>query len=131
MNNKRLPTSPAEEGQIVDSLPERFSREEIMTMINNLRSDMAAESPPLAFKDRVYSYAHKYKELLYGMPFLYRTILKGTYRESVVKAILDARDAMESGVRKDKALEGLITRAVDEVNEIRESERVDTTESAP
>ncbi len=114
---------PGEEKSYIESLPSRFSRQEIFEMIDRLREDVAQEDPPLKFEERVRTYQDKHKKLLFSMPLLYRTVLKGTYRPFVVETILDAREAMERGVAKDKALEEVIRKAVDEVNDIRGNEQ--------
>lgn len=108
------------ETAILNELPERFSRDEILRMCNELKKETDEESPRLSMKERVYRYAEKYKYLLFGMPFLYRTILMGTYREEVVNNILDARERMERGMSKEEALEKLIEKAVEEVTDIRQ-----------
>lgn len=114
-----MPILPGEEKSILDSLPPKFSRQEIFAMVDALQQDVAQESPPLSFEERVRTYQDKHKVLLFSMPLLYRTVCKGTYRPYVVEVILDARDAMERGMSRQDALDQVIHSAVDEVNDLR------------
>jgi hypothetical protein len=107
----------------LDRLPDRFTREEIWSMIKALQNDLAREDPPLAFSARMARYSNTHETLLYGMPILFTRILQGKLRPCVIDAILDERDAVELGVDPQVARDHLIKRAVDEVSETRRRER--------
>lgn len=111
--------TPSKEKQILDALPEKYTREQIFSMIKALQKDLEADEPGLSLKIKVHRHSVKHADLLVGLPMLYRTVCMGKYRPAVVEAILDARDEMELGSTKEVALENLIRRAVDEVNDIR------------
>lgn len=108
---------------MLDSLPSQFSRDEIYSMIHALQDDVEKEEPPMAYEQRVRAYSQNHKKLLFSMPTLYKSVLRGTYRPYVVETILDARDAMQRGQSKKEALDTVIRKAVDEVNEIRRNEK--------
>jgi hypothetical protein len=119
MSSAPVAFTPQDERNTLNQLPERFSREEITKMVDALRSDVANDDPATPSNVRVHKHAHKHKVLLVAMPMLYRTICKGTYRQEVIDAILDARDAMDNGLTKEQGLEKLIKTAVDNVNSFR------------
>lgn len=123
--------TPTDERNVLDSLPLKFERHEILEMAAALQADLAEDEPGLSTKAKVHRHGRTHQRLLVALPFLFRSIVNGTYRPEVVNAILDARDQMEAGVDKKQALDGVIRRAVDEVNAIRAQSGPPTTRAAP
>jgi hypothetical protein len=115
--------TPSDEMCVLRSLPETFTKDQVFSMIAALQADMAKESPPRSWQDRVKRYSVSHGTLLVAYPMLYRSVCRGSYRPSVVDALIDARDAMASGVSKKDALETVIRRAVDEVSQLREQSK--------
>ena len=107
--------TPKDERDTLAALPDRYDREEIHAMCDALIVDIQQDPPGLTSEQRVHRHARKHRFLLVAMPFLFRSICRGTYRRHVVDAILDARDKMDAGTHKDKALEELIVYAVKDV----------------
>ncbi len=102
-------------------LPSTHTKEDIVRLIDGLQADIRHDTPGLSFTETVKKHADQHKELFFSYPMLYRTVCKGTYRRAVLDILLDAKEAIESGAKtKKEALDSVITRAVDEVNELRQ-----------
>lgn len=114
--------TPLDEVKTLEQLPERFTREEIFAMVEALQKDINQEGQGLSAESKVHRFAPRHRVLLVAMPFLYRTVCRGTYRREVVDAVLTARDMMDQGVSKEKAFEQYVKTAVDDVNRLRQKE---------
>ncbi len=109
--------TPSEEVRILNSLPERFERHEIYAMVDALQKDIAQETTPLAPERRVHRYAYKHRILLVSMPFLFRSICRGTFTRDMVDMALSMRDHMDNGMSKELAFNTFVQNVVDKVNE--------------
>ena len=99
----------------LQELPTTHTREEIEGLVERLREDVALY-PDMSFTDKVRKWSDPHRELCLSYPMLYRTICKGTYRPQCLDILLDVRESIEKGLPKEKGLEEMIRRAVDEVN---------------
>lgn len=108
-------------GEQLDALPPSHTRNEIMDMIRRLQADMESDDPNSSFTERVHRHADAHKELFFSYPMLYRTVIKGSFRPVVLDILLDAREAMQRGHDKKEVLDGVIKKAVDDVNAYRKS----------
>lgn len=96
-------------------LPNRHTKEEITTMIENLQRDLE-QCPELGHAEKVHRFSTKHKELLFSYPMLYRTVCRGTYRPTVLNTIMELREMMESGqLDRKQAVEELVKKSVDDV----------------
>ena len=109
----------------LEELPHRHTKAEIVALVEALQADLRQDDEPdLSFAKKVQKHATKHRELFFSYPMLYRTVVKGTYRPVVLDILMDAREAIESGRKtKKEALDEVIRRSVDEVNEYRRQER--------
>ena len=108
--------TPQEELKVLDELPQRFERDDIKAMIAALQDDIARETVPLPQEKRVHRYAFKHRTLLIAMPFLFRAICRGTFRDDMVDLALKMRDLMDNGMSKEDAFQLFVTSVVDNVN---------------
>lgn len=116
--------NPSQVKRHLEELPSHHTKEDIMRLVENLQADIAKDSPNLDFLDKVKKHADTHKELFFSYPMLFRTLCKGTYRKVVLDILLDAKQAIEAGTKTEKqALDDVIKKAVDEVNELRKNDR--------
>ena len=128
-NNHRMSVfhlTPSQVQDTLNELPAHHTKEMIVSMVDALQADIKLDPPGQTFTQTVHKHANKHKELFFSYPMLFRTICKGTYRQTVLDVLLDAKQAIESGQKnKKEALEQVIRKSVEEVSAIRAKEKND------
>lgn len=110
-------------------VPKAHTRQNIEDLVARLTDACNAHGGTHAEKVKAFSTDHA--ELLHSYPMLYRSVCRGTLRPEVLKNLLDARDQMQRGVDKKTALDGLIVKAVDEVNALKSNSDTDAKIAEP
>lgn len=115
MNRSPFTSTPTEVMENLQQLPATHTRQQIESLVEKLQEDLQADTETRTFSEKVHHWSGKHRELCLSYPMLYRTLCKGTFRPQCLDILLDVRDSISKGLPKEKGLEEMIRRAVDDV----------------
>lgn len=113
----------------LDNLPVRNSNDEILSMVNNLKEDMAANADKefQSTGTKVMYYGDRHREFCLSYPLMFRSIVRGTLDDQTLSAFLATRQKLESGeLSKESAQNHLVDLGVETIKKRSQTSRRET-----